>query len=67
LQTKVLRALQYFPLPEGTSAQKQLHDVLQAIFNGKLLDWCMQPQEGSTRANVAESVAEALYHACALS
>lgn len=35
LQTKVLRALQYFPVPEGTSAQKQLHDVLQAIFAGK--------------------------------
>lgn len=34
LQTKVLRALQYFPLPEGTGAQKQLHDVLLAIFNG---------------------------------
>lgn len=37
LQTKVLRALQYFPLPEGTSAQKQLHDVLQAIFNGEFV------------------------------
>lgn len=37
LQTKVLRTLQYFPLPEGTAAQKQLHDVLQAIFNGKQL------------------------------
>jgi AP-2 complex subunit alpha len=35
LQTKVLRTLQYFPLPEGTAAQKQLHDVLQAIFNGE--------------------------------
>lgn len=35
LQTKVLRALQYFPLPEGTGAQKQLHDALQAIFNGE--------------------------------
>lgn len=35
LQTKVLRALQYFPLPEGTGAQKQLHDVLQGIFNGE--------------------------------
>lgn len=36
LQTKVLRALQYFPLPEGTGAQKQLHDVLQGIFSGEL-------------------------------
>lgn len=36
LQTKVLRALQYFPLPEGTGAQKQLHDVLQGIFGGEL-------------------------------
>lgn len=35
LQTKVLRALQYFSLPEGTGAQKQLHDALQAIFNGE--------------------------------
>jgi AP-2 complex subunit alpha len=38
LQTKVLRALQYFPLPEGTGAQKQLHDSLQAIFNGEFSD-----------------------------
>jgi hypothetical protein len=37
LQTKVLRALQYIPLPEGTGAQKQLHDVLQGIFNGEPL------------------------------
>jgi hypothetical protein len=36
-QTKVLRTLQYFPLPEGAGAQKQLHDVLQLIFNGELL------------------------------
>lgn len=34
-QIKVLRTLQYFPPPEGVAAQKQLHDVLQAIFNGK--------------------------------
>eukprot|EP00775_Hariotina_reticulata_P003331 gene3331-3608_t len=33
LQTKVLRTLQYFPAPEGAAAQKQLHDVLQLIFN----------------------------------
>lgn len=33
LQAKVLRTLQYFPVPEGTTAQKQLHDVLVAIFN----------------------------------
>lgn len=36
LQAKVLRALQYFPLPEGTAAQRQLHDTLQTIFNCKL-------------------------------
>lgn len=36
-QTKVLRTLQYFPLPEGAGAQKQLHDVLVAIFNGEQL------------------------------
>lgn len=33
LQAKVLRTLQYFPLPEGTQAQRQLHDTLVAIFN----------------------------------
>jgi hypothetical protein len=32
-QAKVLRTLQYFPLPEGTLAQRQLHDTLVAIFN----------------------------------
>eukprot|EP00879_Flechtneria_rotunda_P008959 GHRR01009380.1.p1 GENE.GHRR01009380.1~~GHRR01009380.1.p1 ORF type:complete len:1159 (+),score=411.60 GHRR01009380.1:174-3479(+) len=31
LQAKVLRTLQYFPPPEGTALQRQLHDVLQAI------------------------------------
>lgn len=29
----MLRTLQYFPLPEGTQAQRQLHDTLVAIFN----------------------------------
>jgi hypothetical protein len=33
VQAKVLRTLQYFPLPEGTLAQRQLHDTLVAIFN----------------------------------
>lgn len=33
VQAKVLRTLQYFPLPEGTQAQRQLHDTLVAIFN----------------------------------
>eukprot|EP00882_Tetradesmus_deserticola_P014382 GHRQ01015294.1.p1 GENE.GHRQ01015294.1~~GHRQ01015294.1.p1 ORF type:complete len:319 (+),score=190.26 GHRQ01015294.1:1468-2424(+) len=33
LQAKVLRTLQYFPLPEGTLAQRQLHDTLGTIFN----------------------------------
>lgn len=33
MQAKVLRTLQYFPLPEGTLAQRQLHDTLVAIFN----------------------------------
>jgi hypothetical protein len=62
LQTKVLRALQYFPLPEGTSAQKQLHDVLQAIFNGKLLVGTCNRRNGA-RAKLANTVATALYHA----
>jgi hypothetical protein len=36
VQAKVLRTLQYFPLPEGTLAQRQLHDTLVAIFNCEL-------------------------------
>eukprot|EP00878_Enallax_costatus_P038873 GHUV01044361.1.p1 GENE.GHUV01044361.1~~GHUV01044361.1.p1 ORF type:complete len:317 (+),score=114.18 GHUV01044361.1:444-1394(+) len=43
LQAKVLRTLQYFPSPEGTAAQRQLHDVLVAIFNS-----CAETGKSST-------------------
>jgi hypothetical protein len=34
LQAKVLRCLQYFPVPTTEAGQQQLHNLLQALFKG---------------------------------
>jgi hypothetical protein len=51
-QTKVLRTLQYFPLPEGPAAQKQLHDSLLAIFNCECCSLVLSSQPGIDTARM---------------